>query len=255
MMKERTVYLINAELDGVLESGEQAELEAILESSPEARAMWTELRKLVNLLDNMPEQAPPVGLTERIIGQLPAAAKRPSFSLPRIFPLIQPAPAAAAFAAGLLLAVGFYELSPRERPPADISNMVGTMVAQRQGPEAVRRDRIELLAPDVSGSVTLGLTGEVFVLDFELDATGQTEVVIAMEDAGLGFAGIAQAAAGSGAGQSYEVSGGALRVESEGRQAFSVFLLETVKRDNRETEISIGVASAGQSVFSGVLRG
>ena len=81
MLSERALYLINAEIDGALESGEQAELEAILESSEEARVMRAELGKLVSLLDETPQQEPPADLARRIVEQLPAPSRRSGFSL------------------------------------------------------------------------------------------------------------------------------------------------------------------------------
>ena len=51
MLNERALYLINAEIDGALGPGEQAELESVLSASEEARIMRAELRKLASLLE------------------------------------------------------------------------------------------------------------------------------------------------------------------------------------------------------------
>ena len=70
MLEERTIHLINADIDGELGPGEREDLEAILESSPEARAMRAELLRLSNLLDSVPEQSPPPGLSQQVLNQI-----------------------------------------------------------------------------------------------------------------------------------------------------------------------------------------
>lgn len=255
MLEERVMYLINAEIDGALEPGERAELDAILEASAEARTVRAELRKLATLLDGMPEQAPPADLADRILEQLSPPARRPAFSLARLFSKFEPVPTAAAFAAGLLAAVGFYEMSAREYSASDLANMVGTIVRDRQAPAVATKDSLDISAPGVSGTVSLSVQGDVLVLNVVLESAQQTEILIALAEAGLGFGGIAHAAAGNAAEESYEVSGGALRVMNQGRQAYSVFLLQKAQRNDRGRQISIGVSSGGQAIYQGVLRG
>jgi hypothetical protein len=255
MLNERAVYLINAEIDGALEPGEQEELESILDSSEEARAMRVELRKLASLLDDTPQQEPPADLVRRIVEQLPAPRRRSGFSLSGLFSSLQPAPMAAAFAAGLLAAVGFYELSSQGRPTADVTNMVGTMVAPGLGVEAVKRDRLELSAPGVSGTMSLDVQGDVFVVDVDLSSSQTIEIHLDLDESGLVFGGLARAESVSAGEESYEVSGGALRVIGQGQQAFSVFLRQTANWNGRDREIGLVVSSAGQPVVTGVLRG
>jgi hypothetical protein len=255
MLSERALYLINAEIDGALESGEKAELEAILSSSDEARVMRAELRKLASLLNETPEQQPPVNLVRRVLEQLPAPRRRAGFSLSAIFSSLQPAPTAAAFAAGLLAAIGFYELSSQDRSAADIANMVGTMVVPRQGAEVVRRDRLELSAPGLSGTMSLDIQGGVVVVEANLNSSVPIEVELDLDESGLAFGGLARAGSGSAGEESYEVSGGTLRVIGQGRQAFSVFLRQTANWSGRDREIVLVVSSAGQPVVTGVLRG
>jgi hypothetical protein len=233
MLEERVMYLINAEIDGALE----------------------ELRKLASLLEQMPDQEPPADLSRRVLAELPAPAPQRPFSLAGWFASIQPAPTAAAFAAGLLVAIGAYELSSPDRPRSDIANMVGTIVTPRSGAEAVNRDRVELSAAGVSGTLALDRQGDVYVLRVDLQSSRQTEILIQLAEAGLGFGGLAHAIEGVRDEESYEVSGGALRVESQGRQAFSVFLRQTASSPGRDREVAVAVSSAGQPVYSGRLSG
>jgi hypothetical protein len=255
MLNERVLYLINAEIDGALEAGDRAELESALSSSEDARVMRAELRKLATLLDDTPEQEPPADLARRIVQQLPAPRRRPAFSLSSILSSLRPVPTAAAFAAGLLAAIGFYETTSQDRKAADIANMVGTIIAPQQEAESIHRDRLELSAPGLSGTMSLDVQGDVFVVDVDLNSSQSIEIYLDLDESGLVFGGLARAGTVSAREDSYEVSGGALRVIGQGQQAFSVFLLQPANWDGRDPEIGLVVSSAGQPVATGVLRG
>ncbi|RJP41141.1 MAG: hypothetical protein C4547_01820 [Phycisphaerales bacterium] len=57
---------------GRLDADERAELQAALESSPEARARFEALGRLLRPLDQLTVPTPPAGLADRIMTQLPA---------------------------------------------------------------------------------------------------------------------------------------------------------------------------------------
>ncbi len=256
MLDERTLYLINAALDGELEPDEAAELVVLLESSAEARAAQAEMQKMANLLDGLPQQNPPADLAERIIARLRLPASRPAFSLSRLFSALQPAQVGLAFSAGLLLTVGFYEVTAQHRSPGDVSDMVGTMLSDPAGRAAALRDSLSISEPGISGRVSLGGSGGILVLNFELDSANETEIVVSLSEPGLGFGGIARAAGGgAGVEESYEVSGGALRVLNRGQQSFSVFLLEQGAPDSGSRDIPVDISMGGAPIFAGVLRG
>jgi len=107
MLEERTLNLINADIDRELTPAEQQELDSILETSAEARAMRAELLKLSNLLNSVPDQAPPIGLSSKVLDQLVPRPSFPRLSLSSLFGTFQPVTAGLAFASGLLLTVGF----------------------------------------------------------------------------------------------------------------------------------------------------
>jgi anti-sigma factor RsiW len=248
--------LINAEIDGELTRDEQAELDAMLESSADLRAMQAELRNLASMLNSLPEQTPPPDLASRVLGQIQLPRSEPAFSLAGLFALFKAAPTAVAFAAGLLVTVGVYEVASESDDAMDSSRMVGTMVSGLPGQANNKKDSLAISVPGLSGTVSLSESGAMRILNFDLDSVEQTEIVIALAEAQLGFGGIARAApSGMDAEQSYRVSEGTLRMVNQGRQAFSVFLLEAANQDGKSREISIGIFSDGAPVFSGVLRG
>lgn len=270
MVNERELYLVNAEIDSELTAEESAELESALQSSAECRAMRSELRNLASLIEAQPLQEPPAGLAQRIFEQIrlpagnPTAASR--FSLASLLSSFQPAQAGLVFAAGVLLTVGFYEVRPISGASVDLSQVVGAMVAAPEGSLAQThpKDRLPITGPGLSGIVSLAQMGEYVVLSFDLESTQETEIEIGLAEAGLGFGGIAHAsAAGPVADESYEVSGGTLRVANRGRQVFSVFLPEVTgalvdpmsAQGVGGREISVEISTAGAPLFSGVLRG
>ena len=256
MIEERIIKLINASIDGELGQSERIELESILESSAEARAVKVELQKLNNLLDGVPQQQPPPGLSQQILQQVVLPAKKPAFSLAGLFSSFQPATAGLAFAVGLLVTISFYELAPRNDSAIDTTGMVGAMVANSNDQSV---EQIDSLSCDESGfscAVTLRSRKGIFVLDFELDSSKSVEVEIAFAEAGLSFGGIAHTIFdGVAVDGSYNISGGILRVENQGRQAFTVFLPDSAKDGGEGRSISIGISSGGARIFSGVLQG
>lgn len=258
MLEARVLHLINGDIDGELGPQESAELSSILESSAEARAMHAELRKLVERIEAMPEREPPADLAGRILAQIRLPARRSGRAsgsyLSALLASWRPAQAGFAFAAGLLLTVGFYEAAQRNGEPLDLSRMVGAMVADPAGASAQQQGTLSLSAPGLSGTVRRGAIGEFTVLSFDLESVEQTEIVVGFAEAGLAFGGIAYTSAtGSANNESYEVSGGTLRVVNQGRQMFSVFLPQVADASSEEAagraigspQISIGVANDG----------
>ena len=258
MIDERTIQLLNADIDGELEPSERLELDEILDRSAEARAMRAELLSLNDLLDSLPELEPPVGLVRETLNKITLPGGKSAFSLSRLFTSFQPAATGLAFAAGLLVTVSFYELVPRQGAPLDTGGMVGTMVANPASRPTESRDVLAFEGAGLDGSVTLKVNKKLLMLEFDLDSSEQVEIEVAYAEAGLGFSGIAHVVNDvddrSAAVETYRISEGVLRVENQGRQVFTVFLPEAIHVKSGSREISINVSTAGARVFSGVLR-
>jgi hypothetical protein len=255
MLDKHAFELINAGLDRELESAGSGELDSLLESSDEARAARAELLKLTNILDSQPQLLPPSELSQSILEQIKLPRGGKSFSFQGLFSSFQPAIAGAAFAAGVLLSVMVYEMSPRHASDGDLSSMVGSMVAGRNESSFGQVDALAIEQSGLNGSVTLRESQGVVMLDFDMESTQQIEIKLGLAEAGLAFAGIVQAAGlPENVNESYEVSGGTLSVVNQGRQTFTVFLREgtSVKPSK---EISIEFSSDGEPVFHGILKG
>jgi hypothetical protein len=259
MLNERALELINAEVDSELAPDERAELGSILAASSDLRAAHAELRRLGELLGGLPELEPPPGLAERIVANIRLPERRiaaaAGFSLSRLLAGFQPAQAGLAFAAGLLMTVGVYELGGPGGHEADLSDMVGTMIADPDTDAGTPMKSATLSAAGISGTVSLSDMGSYLVMNFELEADAETEVVIELAEAGLSFGGIANAAVGGNAEtESYVVSGGALRVANQGRQRFMVFLRRADGPALDIHSIDFEVSHAGGKVYRGSLQ-
>jgi len=245
MLKERTIFLINADIDGELPADDKKELEVILASSDEARAMKAELLRLNNLLDSVPDQSPPADLSEQILSQLAPPPRTGGFSLAGLFSSFQPASAGLAFAAGLLLTVGFYELSPNHQSAGDTASMVGTMVASQPGIPQLLENDMFLKGDGFSGTVSLRENEGIYVLSFDLDSDNSTEIEVGLDRTGLSFGGFAETQGDRDeVVDSVAISGGTLRVVNQGRQQFAVFLRENgPEKDIDAASITIAFTS------------
>jgi len=256
MLNERTIYLINAEIDGELAPAEREELDDILKSSDEARAMKAEFLRLTNLLDSQPDQQPPEGLAKMIVDEVKLPAAKSSLLFDRWLSYIRhPAATGLAFAAGLLMAVVFYQAAPQHVVNPDTANMVGTMIANSQDHSVIPDDSLLLQASGLSGSVTLQNREDVYILNFDLTSEQQIEVEVAFAEAGLDFGGLAHTVSGGNkAGESYEISGGTLRVVNQGSHQFYLLLRQPEGLGSGPHVIGIEVNRSGENILAGLLR-
>jgi hypothetical protein len=258
MLDNHSIELINAGVDGELGSEGLEELDTLLKSSQEARELHGELLRLSNFLDALPERRPPPELKQQILAKIRLPKRSYRFSLREMIASIRPLATATTFAAGLLVAVAYYELAPRHFTAVDLDAMVGTAVLgqAKDGSNDQRgSDGRLVLAEDwVTGSVSLQEKAGLTVLNFELDSAAPVEIGMALREAGLAFAGIAQEAGQSGSiHEEFTVSGGTLRVGNKGRQSFVVFLRNAVGQAGGK-EIQIEFSNGDQRVIKGLLR-
>lgn len=252
---KRQAFLLNARIDGVLGPEESAELEAILESSAEARALDAEYREMARLIESQPELDPPEGLAGLIMQQAVLPESQPPGHPKRFFEFFQPATAGLAFAAGLLVTVAAYELVPIQGAVTDTKNLVGAMVANHEAPAFEALERLSIDEPGLSGSIEMLRADEILQLNFEIETEQRIEVVLGFADAGLDFSGLSRkAASGKIPDGVYSVRNGTFRVENLGQEAFSVFLTDAVDAGDRGEEIKVGLYSRERLVFSGVFN-
>ena len=256
MLTERTLQLINAELDGELGPGEREELDALLEASADARAMRAELQKLDKLMDAVPSLTPPPQLSERILDSLALPRRRLNFNFAGLFANFQPATAGLAFAAGLLATVALYEWAPSAHAPVNTSGMVGTMVAGQRIDSMTSLDSYTISQPGMNGTLRLIGSDRLLALEVDVESVRTSEIEINLDDAGVVFGGIALGADGQGQKtEFYEVSGGTVRVVNQGRQTFTIFLPISAREGSDGRQIRFGISAEETPEINGVLRG
>ena len=69
MTESRVLELISAAADGELDHDDQAALDRLLESTPEAREFESELQKMDKLFRELPDLEPPTSLHATIMAQ------------------------------------------------------------------------------------------------------------------------------------------------------------------------------------------
>jgi len=240
MLDQHIIELINAGIDGELGPEEQRELEAVLDSSPEAVTFRLELLQLNNAFSNLPELDPPPALARTILDQVQLPDRQKLFKLPGFFAGLTPVAGGLAFAAGLT--------------QQDTVNMVGTMVASDQVKAPGQGDRLLLDLDGLSGTVSLNVSENGRALEFDLDSSQLIEIELDLEKAGLIVIGFAQDDRGDGSFiDTLELMGGTMRVVNQGKHHFVVFLRQSPDSENHGKDIRIGISYEGQRVYEDTL--
>ena len=254
MLDQRIIELINADIDGELGTEDQGELKAVLKSSPEAAEFRVELLELNNAFRNVQELDPPPALARNILDQVKLPARQTLFKLPGFLTGLNPVAGGLAFAAGLLLAVGFYETGARMVTQQDTVNMVGTMVASDQVVAPGQGDRLLLDLDGLSGAISMNVSENGQVLEFDLDSNQAIEIELDLEKAGFMVTGFAQDDRGDGSFiDTLELLGGTMRVVNQGRHHFVVFLRQAPGLEKQGKNLRIGISRDGEQVYEDTL--
>lgn len=179
MIDPKTIELMNRALDGAATEPERADLDRTLTASPEARAHYEALGRIVRKLDSVPMVDPPAHLHPRVMDAVDAsgpryahAAEPHGFSV--WFHRVFPTPSlryASTF--GLGLAAGALILAfARGEGGIDPSQVSGTMATPAGRP-------VPVVVPEagVSGSVAVVDRGASTQIRLIVDEQGGTEWV------------------------------------------------------------------------------
>ena len=193
MNDERIADLIQAELDDQLSDADRRELEALLQD-PAARALRDEFHQTVAGLSALSELEPPAALRRALRSSFPAAnstvTPSPSLLERLLGSLALPAVrTAGAFAAGLAVGVIAVGLVPGSSD-LDMAALTGTMAGyEAESSDAV--DRLTMDLPGVEGSIGLHRRGELYVIEYDLDADQPVEIVTDYTGTDANFSGFA----------------------------------------------------------------
>ena len=252
MIEERTIELINAGVDGELTESEQHELQALLEQSEEARHYYSELNRLADFLDKVPDRDMPGELHGRILDGFELSTKRSLGSIFNFGELPGLVRYGLAAAAVLLLGVGYYGSREELAEPGDVSSMVGTLI--RGGPEGRLKvlDTFSFETDGVSGKISLEQRNGAYVLDVQLDGEQALEFQADFTGDGLKFDAFAQMQSNL---DSMEFADQAIRTKGRGRQRFAVLLHRTEDTAHSSgASIKLEFSSEGELIQQGKLE-
>ena len=250
MFDPRIAELIQADVDGELTASDRSELASFLERSEEARRFREDMLQVARMLSAIPLAEPPAGLRQRILQRIRLPERRSRWEWVALW--LRPASYGLAVAAGVLLAVGLGRLG--SGGPSDFEGLVGSLV--RPGEKAP-------LSGATAGSLAFGsegVTGRIvfkaldersLALEFVIESAQPVELSLDLARAGLRFGGFADAAAGVDV---IEVAGGRVRMQSEGRRDFVVFLRRADGSGYAGEPIGIEVSRQGERIGRGLLQ-
>lgn len=250
MLDDRARELINKAVDGVISESERAEHDAILAGSGEARAYSAELRQLADTLASVPALEPPDLLQRQILQQVRLPRPRRWFTWSAAWMQGNPVPYGIAAAAGLLVAVAYYEMAPGPGPITDYSSLVGTLARGEGLRGAVQLSYLDIDLPGVQGKVLLSGSDDLKLLRFNVASEAPVEFQVSLSGSGLVFGGFAhEAEPGS---DNFMYADGKLSVVNQGSQRFTVILRDTAT-SHSGGGIVVSVSRSGESVYQGVL--
>lgn len=220
MIDERHLELIHGEIDGENSAEESRELHQALDSSIECRALYEDLRRVSDLLQEAKPVEPPRQLRARIVDALPQPHPQPRPAPGRVgrgwLSMLTPG-YAGAFAMGLVVAFGAVSVQRwAGDAELDMSQLAGTMT---QHEAASQRLLIDL--DEISGSIVIRDQDPLLMVEFDLNSTGIVDVVATFDGADARFNGLAQR---QGEALAVTAEGSKVLIKNQGEQQLALFL-------------------------------
>jgi hypothetical protein len=177
MIHDRYLELLHGEIDGVNSPRQSRKLRQYMETNPEARKLYQDLRSMSDMFSRLSPVDPPTNLKTLIVNQLPHEPSLPRpergrlvFSLERFLGR-RKFGYAYAFASGLALGIVLisFAVALFLKPGAlNVSDLYGAMM-KNSVPENFRTaPAIEINHPEVHGSVVLSSSDEAILVHLTL---------------------------------------------------------------------------------------
>lgn len=224
---DKTLELINADIDGELDDAGREQVHAILAENAEARAMHKELAAFSGRLGEIEDLEPPPHLKFALIDAYASRPAAPAAPLPAwrqvlAMPMFRHA---AAFAGGVIMTFALINSNQlSNRAFDDVTGLVGTI--SEADPTLTRENSISLARQDLAGTVSIHEAGSLTVVDFNLASNDPVEIIAGFSDRDLWFRGFAQLE-----NDDAEVSAdnGQVRMRMQGRNRYAVYLQQASK--------------------------
>lgn len=243
-LNERIVELIQADVDGLLDEFDRAELDAALEESADARIFRQEMLQLTNILAAIPDLDPPAELHRRILDsiELPSARQLPIW----LTGWFRPISYGMAVFAGMVIMVGVVNFVPFNDD--EMTSLVGAMVHQGEGLPSSSQGQLGVDLEAVRGSVLLKKLDGAMALQFEIFSAEPVEIGLDLAESGLKFVGFAHETEGVIA---IEVSGGNVQVSNQGSHQFVVFLRQPQGLETGVKNLQVSISQNELRIFKG----
>jgi len=219
MNDKKHIELIQAELDNELTGEQKVELDALLDASADAKAARKDFRDLASLMGQVPPRQPPETLGQNILAQIELPGRQRA--APKSWAMPAAARVAMAFAAGIVVTIGLFQLAPADIGPTDTRSLVGAMVNDQALTDELPLDRIEVGLDTLHGSVELHRNNNLLMLEFEFEAMGPVDLALDFAGQGLQFEGFANQSITP---PRLQVSTDSIGIAASGDQSFVVFL-------------------------------
>jgi hypothetical protein len=201
METEKFQELINRAVDGLLSPDEQAELENYLKSHPEARRQHENLKRISEALKKIPRVKPPQDLKQNIMDCI-NSRKDSADEKHGLFKVIASAfrnkmtwRYGYAFSVGALSAIVVMavSISITEAPtPIDPSQVSGTLMLAEIPKSGPVLDSGEFSLGDVTGTLSVRQTGDIVILETDIESDKETSINVFFDSTDLSFVGIWQ---------------------------------------------------------------
>jgi hypothetical protein len=220
MTDSNNLELVSAALDRRLDLDEQAELDLLLESSAEARALQSEFENLESMLEAAPEVEPPAWLQHQVLAQ---AKPEPATGDPSVGHWLgQMLPGtglryALAASAGAIVAAFIFYSPARLSGDLDLTDLAGTMapMSAHSGENIVDAFTFQ------ENTVQLRRGANAMFLDIQTSGAGAISIAVDLSESGLWPDVSAQV---EGRPESFTIAGQALQLKSEGQHRLTVLL-------------------------------
>ena len=244
---QKYIDLINADIDGVLDDGDRAELDAFLAENAEGQALRDELASVCGALDAVEEETPPPHLKHVIMNSIKSPT--PEESSPGFLEALFATPAlkyAATFAAGVVLTMTLLDSGDiANHSFDDMTDMVGTVGALHGSDHAAT---ITVNKAAVSGKVSLHSMESLLILDFDLASKDPLEIEANYTDQTIWFNGFAQLESD---GTTVSAENGRVTLGMEGKRRYAVYLHNS---RGRGTTVNLRFVAGDQVVHEASLE-
>jgi len=239
--------LINEDLDGELDSEGRKSLETFLQDSSDGRTEQTRLRKLQDILDNLPEQSMPENLHSQILQQM-SIPHRFTFGFFRLRSLTAVTRIGYAIAASFVLGIGILVMNPDLPGIHDSESMVGTLIPQaNNNTTTVTLDEYQFKLISLSSSGKLHRKKDSLAVELKINSEGVVRIVLDIVSKETTFSEFKATGEWQ---QNVSSSEKNVTINSQGQQSISLPLSNagTISNHNGDTRIKISYFVNGESV-------